>query len=130
MSAATASANPRATTCTPIPGAGTATAESPNRLQKFVYVPIRAFTPIGSARTSAIVGWTGEVGRSSASASPHSAIASRRSTSRRSVSDTSTCAGMSRARPMIAPTVGSTPSGDASMKAPTAAYRSATNPPS
>jgi hypothetical protein len=61
MSNATASAPERATTDTPnwsspaVPD-GTATAQRSIRLQKFVYVPSREFTAIGSHATSEIVG--------------------------------------------------------------------------
>ena len=79
MPATTASSNVRPTTVSPnwapsTSPAGTATAHRSNRLQKFVYVPMREFTPTGSAATSARVGWNGAVGTTKASNPSSSAI--------------------------------------------------------
>ncbi|SHT87758.1 Uncharacterised protein [Mycobacteroides abscessus subsp. abscessus] len=81
-----------------------------------------ALTPIGSAFTCSIVGCSGAVGTSNASApaSEVMACSRRRCTSARSW--TRRCAGISRAPEIICATVGSSDaSGWASMNSPTAA---------
>ena len=114
----------------PTEPAGTAKDDSPKRLVELVNRPSRAFTPTGSEATSAIDGCPVVVGTSRASTVDRIARAEEANSASRARSEKSRCAGMSRAAEMIERTVGSTSAGCASMNAPTAVYRSATNAPS
>ncbi len=113
--------------------AGTARDAMSSRLAKFVYRPIRLFAPIGSAATSASVGCHVVVGvRSAVLPSREARPAAPRASSRSWSAKSSAAVGVAPAS-TIAATLGSRSapisSRWASMWAPTAAYRSATNAP-